>query len=620
MKGRSSRTRESLNYVSDRTLEEHIRKLEAKIADIKKSQSAANALWEEGRTLNNQSRLNEALSKFKESLKLWSSPDRAQFAKDFEAQLNQKMADAKRLRAEGETFQNQKRYEEAINRYRASLKLWPDSKLEAYIKNLEVIAAKEKGKKETADRLWNDGKGMYDQKRLSDALNKFKESLTYWPDQARAEYVKKMETEKAKAKKLREEGDELQNQGKLPDAIAKYRESLKYWPDSALEGQMAGLEAKAREQEDRKTTAKRLRDEGYTLQQRSLIREAIAKYTESLTYWPDAELEKYIRQLETKLTQDPVKPPQPVTPFDLGRVWRVKQRIGKESWTWVWTRRGDSNTFDGAARHDQRGTESRHVIDFVSEKAGQVIFSRPDAYGKYIGTLSPDGKSVVSGFMDSISHSDQGWTATIESDQSQPVEGSLAQTLGRVWRVVESGPNGVKANGTWTRRGSTNTFDAAWQILPGGAWVYDTITIESVSGDRIVLFRKSENGHYVGTLSPDRKSIVSGTMSWNSSWSWTANIDGQAALYGDVPGKWEYHADAYYFTDVHEFLPDGRLANDPKASWALENNQLKVKWANGWLNVYNWDPQATALKGMATGPNGERVEIRLVRTTPLQKK
>ncbi|HWR59459.1 MAG TPA: hypothetical protein VN328_11280, partial [Thermodesulfovibrionales bacterium] len=419
--------RESLTYVPDKALEEHIRQLEAKIADMKKSQSAANALWEEGRVLSSQDKPGDALTKFNESLKIWSSPDRVQYVKDFEARINQRKADAKKLRAEGETLQNQKRYDEAINKYRASLKLWPDPKLEAYIKDLEALAAKEKGKKETADRLWNDGKALYDQKRMSDALSKFKESLTYWQDQTRAEYVKKMETEKAKAKKLREEGEQLQNQGKIPDAVAKYRESLKYWPDSALEGHIAGLEANVRDQQDRKAAAKRLRDEGYALQQRGLIREAITKYTESLAYWPDADLEKHIRQLETKLAQDPVKPPppvippQPVTSFDPGRVWRVKQWIGKESWTWVWTRKGDSNSFDAVARHDQKGIESRHAIEFISAKGGQVILSRPDAYGKYIGTLSEDGTRVVSGIMDSISHSDQGWTATIEGGQSKPV-------------------------------------------------------------------------------------------------------------------------------------------------------------------------------------------------------
>ena len=128
---------------------------------------------------------------------------------------------------------------------------------------------------------------------------------------------------------------------------------------------------------------------------------------------------------------------------------------------------------------------------------------------------------------------------------------------------------------------------------------------------------------YTGALSSDRKSIVSGSMSWtyrNRSWSWTATIDGQAASSGEIVGKWEYHADAYYFTDVHEFLPDGRMGNDPKASWVLENNQLKVKWPNGWVNVYIWDPQATTLKGTATNSSGDRVDIRLVRMTPLPKK
>jgi hypothetical protein len=95
-----------------------------------------------------------------------------------------------------------------------------------------------------------------------------------------------------------------------------------------------------------------------------------------------------------------------------------------------------------------------------------------------------------------------------------------AQQLGRVWRVHEASSE-MSYDGVWTRRGSSNTFDAVWQA----AGVTDTITIESVSGDRVVLFRSGNGGRYIGTLSPDRKRVISGTMSWAPTFKWTATIE-----------------------------------------------------------------------------------------------
>lgn len=442
-----------------------------------------------------------------------------------------KIETAQNLRKEGEILQKQNRLDEAIGKYTESLSYLPDPKLEDHIRLIKAQLDKTKNRKEKADRLWNEGIGLYNQNRHTDALGKLKDSLTYWSDQTRLDYVQKMEAAKASAKKLRDEGEAFQNQGKLQDAVNKYKQSVKTWPNPALEEHIAKVKDEIRRTDEKKACAKKNRDEGAALQQQNRLSEALDKFKASYACWPTPEMDKHIRDIQDYLagqktqatghttdtgqvsSQTPAGGTDTGLPapsgFKLGRIWRVKQWIGKESWTWVWTRQGDSNTFDAVARHDQNGFESRHAIYFKSFENGKVTLSRPDAYGNYLGTLSPDGKQVVSGIMDSISDKNQGWTAVIE-DQS-------------------------------------------------------------------------------------------------------------AVLYGDVPGKWEYHADAYYFTDVHEFLPDGRMANDPKASWVLENNQLKVKWPNGWVNVYNWDPQASTLKGTAINSVGDRVEIRLVRMKPLTK-
>jgi len=110
------------------------------------------------------------------------------------------------------------------------------------------------------------------------------------------------------------------------------------------------------------------------------------------------------------------------------------------------------------------------------------------------------------------------------SAQAQPGSGGvpvLAPDLGRVWSVVEVG----EWIGMWTRRPGSNTFDAVWHNTKQPGEVRDEITLESVEGNKVVLYRKGNNGRYKGTLSPDRRSILSGTASWyQPDWIWTAQI------------------------------------------------------------------------------------------------
>ena len=74
------------------------------------------------------------------------------------------------------------------------------------------------------------------------ALDKFRESITYWTNAERSKYVKDLEGRKSQAQTLRDEGAVLQNQKRLREAVAKYRESLKYWPDPALEDHIIKVE------------------------------------------------------------------------------------------------------------------------------------------------------------------------------------------------------------------------------------------------------------------------------------------------------------------------------------------------------------------------------------------
>jgi len=172
------------------------------------------------------------------------------------------------VRQQGDALIREKRYADAIAKYRESLRCNPDAQLEAYIRQLEGEVKKEADAKANA----------------------------------------------ARANQLRSEGAQLQNQKRYPEAIAKYRESLRYVPDKALEQHVAQMEAQLKTQNDqqaRQARAKTLRDEGAALQGQNRIREAIAKYRESLKYVPDPQLEAHIRKLEASLTAKPT--PQTAT-------------------------------------------------------------------------------------------------------------------------------------------------------------------------------------------------------------------------------------------------------------------------------------------------------------------
>ena len=97
----------------------------------------------------------------------------------------------------------------------------------------------------TANRLWNQGKTLYEQKQYSEALNKFRESVKYWPTIERLKHIKSLEdgTKKTQANSLRDEGYSLQNKEDLKGAIEKYRESLKFWPDKQMEKHISLLDS-----------------------------------------------------------------------------------------------------------------------------------------------------------------------------------------------------------------------------------------------------------------------------------------------------------------------------------------------------------------------------------------
>ncbi|MHB8111689.1 MAG: hypothetical protein ACYDHW_16825, partial [Syntrophorhabdaceae bacterium] len=294
-------------------MEIHLNKLKGKLGDLRSANAkklqasrACEAKWTEGQALYKSGKYTDALTRFKENVACApGNKERENYIRGLEDSVKEQAA-AKQacltLRQQGDQSVQQKKYAEAVGKYRESLKCQPDPKLEAYIRQLEGEV-----------------------KKQADA-------------QAAAIY----------AKQLRSEGEQLQKQNKIREAVAKYKESLKYMPDPALQGHIATLETQVEKQDEQqaaKTRAIALREEGAQFQSRNKVREAVAKYKESLKYMPDPQLEAHIRKLEASLTTKPTGAPPTAVNTSTG----PSSSAWSGNWKSVPGPEGETITFDLAS-------------------------------------------------------------------------------------------------------------------------------------------------------------------------------------------------------------------------------------------------------------------------------
>jgi hypothetical protein len=295
--------------------------------DKQANKDGADKLWNEGTVLYNQKKMNEALAKFKESLKYQSTSERVKYIQDLEAGLIKDKANkdaSDKLWNEGAALYNQKKMSDALAKFKESIRYQSTPERAKYIQDLERgLVSRDKTIKDASDKLWNEGTALYNQKKINEALAKFKESLKYVPTAERNAYVKDLETKmgqiKDRCRQLNDEGARFQAGGRLKEALVKFTDYQKLCPSPEMESHIKQVQMKVRETEEKegkKAQAKRLRDEAYTLQQQNHLKEAVAKYRESLAYLYDPELEKYVKQVEMKASATvPVTPPVQQVPM-----------------------------------------------------------------------------------------------------------------------------------------------------------------------------------------------------------------------------------------------------------------------------------------------------------------
>jgi hypothetical protein len=188
--------KESIRTVPNKTLEEHIRKLEIQIAQNAQKKTASDRLWDECAALAKQGRNQEALQKCRESLNYWSDDKRISAVRDLEKAVNlesQKKTTADRLWDECSALAKQNRLNEALSKCKESLNHWSSDKRISATKDLENTINQATQKKAISDRLWDECAALAKQGRNQEALQKCRESLNYWSNEKRVAVVKELE-------------------------------------------------------------------------------------------------------------------------------------------------------------------------------------------------------------------------------------------------------------------------------------------------------------------------------------------------------------------------------------------------------------------------------------------
>lgn len=195
-------------------------------------------------------------------------------------------------------------------------------------------------------------------------------------------------------------------------------------------------------------------------------------------------------------------------PVDLGTRWEVEEG----GWRAVWTRRGNSNVFDG--RWTRAGQTPITAVLRMTVDGNFVCISRRNSSDgnncQYVGRI--EGNRVVGSNV--CNRGGGSWSGTILRGPAEP-------DLGRRWEVVEGGWRGI-----WTRRGNSNVFDGRW-TRQGANPITAVLRMQQQGNQVRIERRNSSDGNnctYTGRIEGRR---ASGNFTCDQGGgNWSATITG----------------------------------------------------------------------------------------------
>ena len=311
----------SLQILPDEHLAAYIELLRERATKEKALRTAAAKLRADGDALMKDKKTTQALAKYRESLEVWRDVELATFVKKEEDKITQ--ATAARLRKEAEALVKGKKPDQALAKYRESLKYAHDDEAAEYVKKADDAAAKKR-----AEALIKEAEALIKAKKPEDALKRYRQALRETPDNdALIKEIQKLEMtlgpsvsdsplsddalpedpyadgsengtrDLAQADVLYKEGNALYKQKKYREALTKYRESYKFSQSQKLLEFANQLEATL----DNVEGANKLVQEGNILYKSKKYKEALVKYKESLGFYPNPDVEAFIVKVEAML-------------------------------------------------------------------------------------------------------------------------------------------------------------------------------------------------------------------------------------------------------------------------------------------------------------------------------
>lgn len=305
--------RESLKLRSSTDVAARVARLEERQRQQEADRQTAERLRNEAEGLLQKGAVEDALLKFRESLRLWPDDNVAEKARQAEARLEQERQARRRaaeLREEAAAKALDGQLEEALAKYRESVALRPDAELDQRIRDLEAQIARQKSLRAEAARLADQAARLESEGKLGEALAAYKQSLEKHaqPDIAASiarleERLRQQASQRAAAQKMAAQADALVAKGALDEGLLKYRESLRLWPDDAVAEKARAVEKRLAQQAKAREQAVRLKEEAAQYVLAGQLEAAVAKYRESAALRSDPELEKRIQQLEAEIEQ-----------------------------------------------------------------------------------------------------------------------------------------------------------------------------------------------------------------------------------------------------------------------------------------------------------------------------